>query len=516
MEGDLINMLRGKKLRTVIMHDPELDDLNTIVRYLLYCNQFETEGLIYASSSFHWKGDGKGTLFHGKSEHSRYGIGPIATWRWDEGSRFMDEAVDIYEKVYQNLSVHAAGYPHPNMLRSKICDGNVDFPGDISKDSPGSQLIKQLILDDKPGKLYLLTGAGQSTIGRALKSIEEEFKSDSNWDKIYRKIGDKVIIQSFGDQDGVYESYIGPNWPNIEFREMATMIWGYFARKVVQPEDRHYLSAAWMRENVSKVGPFGEFYAVWGDGFQIHSNDIADYFGYSGVTVEQLAALGYIPWYGAPEEAGAWISEGDTSMYMNLLDNGLDAHVDASYGGWGGRNGNDIDPSGVASKDYASARWFGAAQRDFAARMRWTVTPEYKGANHAPVVEVVNLDSTNVKPGQVVTLKAIVKDPDGDHLVGHWWQYVEAGTYPRAVEMISEENHLKFEMNRTYPFEVPAPGSPLPSNLIRDEIEVTCQFKIPMDVVDGQTFHFILEASDCTSQPLTAYQRVVLTVKRNE
>ncbi|GAE93107.1 signal peptide and transmembrane prediction [Gracilibacillus boraciitolerans JCM 21714] len=257
-------MARDKKLRTVIMHDPELDDLNTMVRYLLYSNQFETEGLIYSSSRFHWKGDGKGTLFDGKSEHSDLGIGPISSWRWDEGSNFLEDAVGIYAKVYPNLMVHAEGYPHPDELLSRVCEGNVEFPGDISKESSGSDLIKNLILDDKPGVLYLLTGAGQSTIGRALLSIEEKYKNSSQWKNIYEKVSNKVIIQSFGDQDGIYASYIEPNWPNIEFREMATTIWGYMARKVVQPQDCHYLSAAWTKENISKIGPFGEFYMVWG------------------------------------------------------------------------------------------------------------------------------------------------------------------------------------------------------------------------------------------------------------
>ncbi|HZH60882.1 MAG TPA: nucleoside hydrolase-like domain-containing protein [Metabacillus sp.] len=507
-------MIRDKKLRTVVMHDPELDDLNTLIRYLLYSHQFDTEGLIYSSSSVHWKGDGKGTLFSGESEHSRFGIGPIRQWRWDEGSCFMEDAVEAYAKVYPNLSVHAEGYPHPDELRSRIYEGNVEFPGDISKDSPGSDLIKELILDDKPGTLYLLTGAGHSTIGRALKSIEEEYKNSSQWENIYKKIAKKVVIQSWGDQDGVYASYIGLIWPDIEFREMATMVWGYSARKIALPEDRHYLSAAWTRENISNVGPLGELYMVWGDGKQMHKNDITDFFGFAGVTVEQLKELGYVTWYGRVEESGSWISEGDTSMYLNLLDNGLDAHVEASYGGWGGRNGKDIDPNGVASKDYSSSRWFGAAQRDFAARMQWTVTPEYKDANHHPVVEVVGLENTVVRPGQTITLKAVVKDPDGDHLTGHWWQYEEAGTYPGKIDLISDGEEQNTKSENFYPFVVPPPGSPEIAKLKKDEIEVICQFAVPTDAVNGQTLHFILEASDNGDKPLTSYKRVVLTVSR--
>ncbi len=506
-------MPREKKLRTVVMHDPELDDMNTLIRYLLYCNQFETEGLIYSSSRFHWRGDGKGTIFHGESEHSQLGIGPIEAWRWDPGSCFMEDALEAYALAYPNLALHAEGYPKPEELREKLCEGNVEFPGEITKDSKGSELVKRLILDDKPGKLYLLTGTGQSTIGRALKSIEEEYQDTNEWNQLYDKISRKVIIQSFGDQDGVYESYIGPRWPRIEFREMATTIWGYFARKVIQPEDRHYLSSSWIKENISKVGPFGELYMVWGDKKQMHKNDFVDFFGFAGLTAKQLSELGYIPWYGEPEEPGSWISEGDTSMYMNLIDNGLDAHVDASYGGWGGRNGKDIDPDGVASKDYPSARWFGAAQRDFAARLRWTVTPKYQEANHSPVIQLVGVESNSMKPRQTVTLKAFATDPDGDHLTGRWWQYEEAGTYPGKIEFLEEEKKPAFAA-RTYPFVVPVPGSVDITELNKAELEITCQFTVPADAAAGQTLHFIVEATDHATQPLTSYKRVVLTVER--
>src|SRR5437667_2433336 len=45
-----------EKPRVVVTTDPELDDANSLIRYLLYSTDFRTEGLIYASSGFHWKG----------------------------------------------------------------------------------------------------------------------------------------------------------------------------------------------------------------------------------------------------------------------------------------------------------------------------------------------------------------------------------------------------------------------------------------------------------------------------
>src|SRR5262245_21270223 len=45
----------NQKPRVVITADPELDDSNSLVRYLLFSSDFKTEGLIYASGQFHWK-----------------------------------------------------------------------------------------------------------------------------------------------------------------------------------------------------------------------------------------------------------------------------------------------------------------------------------------------------------------------------------------------------------------------------------------------------------------------------
>ena len=97
------------KPRVVVTTDPELDDSNSLLRYLLYSTDFRTEGLVYASSQFHWKGDGKGTMFSVPNrEYFRFGqkLCPCTSWRWKPGERFIDDAVDVYEKVYPNVRVH--------------------------------------------------------------------------------------------------------------------------------------------------------------------------------------------------------------------------------------------------------------------------------------------------------------------------------------------------------------------------------------------------------------------------
>ena len=469
--------------RTIVTTDPELDDSNSLVRFLLYSAEVQTEGLIYASSQFHWRGDGKGTLFSVPNrEYSRGGVNlcPCTSWRWKPGERYIDEAVDIYAQVYPNLRVHDPNYPTPDHLRSKIREGNVEFDGDTSKDTPGSNLIKEILLDDQGGPVYLQAWGGQSTIARALKSIKAQYEGSPEWPKIQDKVSRKAIIQAFGDQDNTNASYIKPEWPGIEFRQMSTATWGYGARGVVRPEFAQYLSASWTRDNVSSVGPFGAFYRVWRDGKQMAPGDIFDYFGMD-LSVEELKAKGFRVWT-PPQEKGAWISEGDTSTFMNLIDNGLRAHVDPSYGGWGGRNAPDKDATGASPRDYATARWFEFAQKDFAARLKWTVTPMFAGANHEPIVSVTSGLDVAAAPGATVRLTATATDPDKNAITIKWWQYEDADTYPGTITFSQPDS-------------------------------LTTTLQVPADASTGQTIHALIHVTDNGSPALTSFQRVIVTVK---
>jgi hypothetical protein len=191
--------------RTIVTTDPELDDSNSLVRFLLYTNEVTTEGLIYASSQFHWRGDGKGTLFSRPNrEYSRGGVNlcPCTSWRWQPGERYIDDAVDIYAQAYPNLKAHDPNYPSPEYLASKIREGNVEFEGDMSKDTPGSDLIKQVLLDDTGGPVHLQAWGGQSTIARALEAIKLQYQNSPEWPAIREKVSKKAIIQARAASSG--------------------------------------------------------------------------------------------------------------------------------------------------------------------------------------------------------------------------------------------------------------------------------------------------------------------------
>ena len=528
------------KPRIVITADPELDDNNTLVRAILYSSDFEIEGLVYVSSQFHWKGDGTGTTqYIPGREYTRIGLCPCTSWRFAPDERFIDNIVDAYAKAYPNLKVHDPDYPTPAELKSKIKWGNVEFDGDFSKDTDGSNLIKSLVLDDQPGPLYVTAQGGESTIARALKSIYEEYGNTPQWNAINEKVSRKLVIIPSGDQDGTGAGYIRPNWPNVKEWQfgIGAPNFGYGAQIRIAPENNVYVSADWTQENILSRGPLGALYRVWGDGKQMVKGDRTDYFGLSGDTAEQLKEKGYMVWM-PPQEKGTFLGEGDTPTFINFIDIGLRAYDNPSWGGWGGRtrhanepqidvfaggvtvpklppdtpgiarglapagsNANapnsekkNVAPAGGATVDFSmmpsipprtaaiSTAFFAAAQNDFAARLKWAVTPKFGDANHPPKVRIKGFLDVSARAGSAVMLQGEVSDPDRNAVTVKWWQYNDAGTYPGDIT-----------------FSAPT--------------ALTTTFRVPDDAKPGQTINIVLEATDDGTPHLTRYQRIVVTVQ---
>jgi hypothetical protein len=477
------------KPRIIITADPELDDSNSLIRFLLYSTDYKVEGLIYTSSQFHWTGDGKGTkLSVPGREYTRFGLNlcPCESYRWAKGERFIHDVVENYEKVYDNLKVHNPGYPTPAELKSKIRFGNVEFDGDFSRDTPGSDLIRSLMLDDNREPLYITAWGGQSTIARALKSIEDQYENTSAWPAVRAKVLSKVILLPSADQDDTYAKYIKPNWPEIDYRQMGRgPNYSYGAQLGATPENVVYTTSSWIKENVTSRGPLGSYYRVWGDGKQMVKGDIFDYFGFSEYTTEQLKQMGYVVWMPV-QDKGSWLGEGDNPTFMNMLDNGLRAYENGSYGGWGGKQVvpgvgmNFPDPTQKETGPPFPNFW-PPAQRDFAARLKWSVTPRYEDANHEPKVNIEGPLNVKARAGQRLQLTGVVSDPDGNAVSVKWWQF-KVGTYLGDVTI----------MNST---------------------SLSTEVVIPTDVTPEQTIHLILEATDNGSPSLTRYQRIIVTVQ---
>jgi hypothetical protein len=154
---------KSSKTRTIITTDGEIDDVDSFIRMLLYANEFSIEGLVYSSSMWHYKGDGKGTKMVSEMEMTKKMYGEKTDLRWP-GVQWMQDLIAAYEKVYPTLSTHAEGYPTAGTLHSLIKVGNIDFEGEMAQNTEGSDFIKNKLLDDDLQPIYLQVWGGTNTI----------------------------------------------------------------------------------------------------------------------------------------------------------------------------------------------------------------------------------------------------------------------------------------------------------------------------------------------------------------
>lgn len=475
--------------RTIVTTDGELDDVDSFIRMLLYSNEYKVEGLIISSSQWHYKGDGKGTKFISEMEMTKNLYGERTELRWP-GEQWIYDLVDAYGKVYPSLVKHSKNYPTHQYLRNLIRIGNIDFEGEMEKDTPGSDFIKQKLLDDDMSPLYLQVWGGTNTIARALKSIEDQYKNTSEWKSVYNKVCKKAIIYAILDQDATYRKYISVQWPDVKIYYNASQFWvfAYFWKRAVPQAFHPYLEGKFMGENIIQDhGPLTAMYYSYGDG-NPPKGEIDDI--YSSMEKAKNNMWGSFGQYD-------FISEGDSPAFLHLVNVGLNNLEHPEFGGWGGRLiRSEVQPNrwedGPKAADYnpfsdsmdlayAQSRWIPALQNDFAARADWCVM-DYKDANHAPTIVVKGGNKRLGKAGASIDVRFKLTDPDKNKVSTKLWQYQEVGTGKGKVTIASKRN-------------------------------TSATIVLPGEARSGDTYHIIVEGTDNGIPALTRYQRLVITVK---
>jgi len=483
--GKIFCQAKASTSRTIVTSDGEVDDMDSFIRLLLYSNELNIVGMVYTSSEFHYQGDGKGTTYTSNMPFAKQ-YGTRTTLRW-LGTEWMQGFIDKYAMVYNNLVKHDRNYPTPQHLKSLIRVGNIDFESEMDHNTEGSDYIKHILLDTDPLPVYIQVWGGTNTIARALKSIEDNYKSTSQWSSIYKKVSDKVTLHIILDQDETYKKYVSISWPDIRVIYNSRQFWclAYPWNKMVPVPFQSYLDGKWFAEKIKfNHGPLAGSYFLWGDGQKL----VKDSDHVQGDTA--AARKNGMDQY-------AFISEGDSPSYLFLINTGLRNMENPSYGGWGGRftqsqtnsrlwqDGSNVTDYNFFDKkndaEFPQSRWVEALQNDFAARADWCVK-KYKEANHPPLVKLNNAGNLTAAAGAVVRLSATANDPDGNSLAYRWWQYAEAGSYAGEVQIQHPENK-------------------------------DASFIVPFDAKPGNKIHIILEVKDSGSIQLTRYQRVIVTFK---
>jgi hypothetical protein len=459
------------KPRVLIMQDGEVDDMDSFIRYLYYSNEFETAGIVYTSSTFHYAGNGA----------------DVQPFRWT-GTDWVTRYLDEYAQIRPNLVKHADGYPTADYLKSVYKIGNITNVGEMTLLTDGSELIKARILDDDPRTLYVLAWGGTNTLARALLSIQQQYQGTPAWPAIQAKVIHKVVLYNILTQDTTLNGYIRPNWPGLRVVDNQSAFWSFaYAWGITVPTPlRTTLKAPWMEQNLlTGKGPLMDEYRTYRDGKPTPGDDQNNRWRPEVSAANQN--VGY--------DVHDFISEGDTPSYLFLMDfNGLRSAEDPTYGGWGGRfspnpsatgwiDAPDVSPYSTSDfnrRGYAIVRWLDAMQNDFASRVAWGVADDPTKANHPPVVSTPHTDMV-AAPGQRVPLSGAATDPDGNPVNWHWWEYTDADSYAGTVSIDGADTQ-------------------------------TPSFVVPADAKPGDTIHIIMQVTDTGTPPITRYQRVIVTV----
>ena len=442
-----------EKTRILILTDieNEPDDAMSMVRFLLYSNQFDVEGIVATTSC--WQRN------------------KTAEWR-------IHEIVDAYGKVRDKLEKHEKGYPTQAFLKEKIKKGYPDFGmaavGE-GKDSEGSDLIIEMVDKPDPRPVWIPIWGGANCLAQALWKVKNTRSTEE-----VKKFISKIRVYTISDQDNS-----GP-WIRNTFQDLFYIVSPGYAEN-----DAHsYHYSTW-------IGISGERHYHFPSGADkyIVDNEWVD------INIQQNHGP-----LGEQYPDIPYIMEGDSPSFMYLLNNGLNSPENPNWGSWGGRyefyqpytriffhepeqrkiwtdtdDWVEVDGTIYISRQATIWRWRNHYQNDFAARMDWC-TASFENANHPPLAALNHANHMEVKSGQPINLDALPStDPDNNKLTYEWMFYREAGTFPSQIK-IDDKNNSKITIT--------APKVSKPESL-----------------------HFVVSVTDDGKPALTRYQRVIIKVK---
>jgi hypothetical protein len=447
------------KHRVIVLTDieNEPDDEQSLIRFLIYSNHYDVEGIIATTS---------------------------AHLRTETREERIKEIVSAYGKVRDNLNLHEPGFPTETYLQSVIKAGIPTYGMEgvgSGMDTEGSEWILKVVDRNDTRPVWISVWGGTNTLAQALWKLRNTRKPEE-----VKEFISKLRVYTVSDQDD------SGQWIRKEFPELFYIVspGGYYTRatwtgisgeqwyRFASGADTTIVGNQWLRENIiNNHGPLGAEY---------------------------------------PESD--YIMESDSPTFFPLINNGLHLPERPDFGGWGGRytfytpNFSSYlrydyeipetrpiwtdaydEVAGPKGEVYISNqatiwRWREAFQNDFAARMDWCIKP-YKEANHPPVARIKGDKEVTLRIGQSITFDASESsDPDGDQLRFKWIHYPEAGTYfhwrgKRGIEM---EN--------------------------ADSAVMTLAIPLETWVEKPNTTHIILQVTDTGTPALTRYQRIIVNI----
>ncbi|KAI1472629.1 DUF1593-domain-containing protein [Daldinia caldariorum] len=458
---------------TDILNEP--DDSMSLVRYLLYSNEFDTRGICATTS-----------------------------W-WLQNATHPEEIrkiINAYGEVVDNLNQHVnpdSPYDSAEKLLSLVTSGPSVY-GRTALSEPLSEGAKRIILalQESQKPLFITGWGGTNTLAQALLHINNTMSPSEA-----AGLRSRIRLYTISDQDDT-GPWIRAHFPDIfsivsihSWNDYTLATWTGISFAGCPCVNSSVVQNPWLDTNI-RLGPLGSQYP-------------------------QII-------YGM---------EGDTPSFLWLIQNGLGYRDRIDWGSWGGRYNRPQAPSdwaggidtnhfvdavenvvGLDGQQYSTSqasiwRWRTAYQDDFAARMQWTLTPNFTQVGHPPVLNINGQEGPDplivkAKGNETYTFDAsLTVDTDNltdnSNLEFQWALYRESTMFEADVQL--------------KPLNAPAGSSAMLESNDAGFTNVTLGPKIQVTVPQSQKnrstgmlpgFHILLQVTNRAGKyPIRRYMRVV-------
>lgn len=478
LRGDFFGVQSGSRviLFTDILN--EADDSQTLVRFLMYANKMDIEGMIAVSSCHQYR--------------EKNDPNPV---RNTVHSSEIRKFVAAYGMVRPNLMLHEEGWPSAESLLRVVGAGPEGFGMQAAgkgNTTTGSSIVSRAIQKQDSRPLYIIVNGGANCLAQAIIDMQQSIPVD----ELEKLLGHIRVFDNAGQDNA--GAWIAHHFPYIHYRRSSQQVYCFMNGQGPVIWDSTFYPGKgqhlWANANIQEDhGPLGALYPTrmkWMDTTTYHTIEGGGSGNFIGFVNHGLFNPEALHW-------GGWGGRFDTVKALNIYGNQLKwaeplLHDSESeyrpYGMFPQASDTWTDPeTGVRYEGVCVPifRWRRAYQNDFAARMDWCIQP-FNRANHNPVAAVgentsnsfVNLTAA---AGEEIILQATSSfDPDGDSLSYRWYVYPEAGSYKGNI-------------------------------VIKDDQQSSATVALPEDAA-GAEIHVILELRDDGLPQLYDYRRIIINM----
>jgi hypothetical protein len=367
------------RLRVIIETDAggDPDDEQSLVRFLLYCNEWDVEGIIATRAKAR---DGENL------NPRRTGLGIVRAM------------LDAYGECHVNLARHDPRYPTKDTLWRRTVASYDEAGGE---GDAGAKLIRSVVDSPDPRPVWFCNwGTDQGSAGSSLRLALDQVLRERG-QVGYEQFKNKLRLSS-DDQFGDHTDKVAPPfklWVDTFRPERDRKRWYHRFSALTAKAGGFDVE----RDVRTGHGPLGALYPL----NTTHPQKEGDSMTFLYLVPTGMNDVNEPAWGSWAGRYGVRDAKTPTYFWADVADT------------W----------NGTTHRENTLARWAAHLQNDFRARLDWCVK-DVADANHPPAPSLKGASRREVKSGDAVELDATPsRDPDGDRLSFEWIHYPEPGTY---------------------------------------------------------------------------------------